>query len=246
MEFRGSWDEHVALMEFAYNNQYHSSIGMAPYEALYGRACRCPVYWDEEGIRVLEGPELIEELMDKIQIVKKNLKAAQDRQKSYADLRRREISYDVGDKVFLKVSPWKGVARFGKKGKLSPRYIGPYEVVERVGPVAYRLELPMEMAQIHNVFHVSMLRRYRSDPSHVISRQTIEIANNLSYIEEPIQILDTRIRLLRNRSIPMVKVGWRNHPREEATWETEEYMRKHYPHLFEMPGNSKFRGRNFF
>ena len=105
LEFRGSWDEHVALMEFAYNNQYHSSIDMAPYEALYGRKCRCPVYWDEEGERVLEGPKLIEELMEKIQIVKRNLKAAQDRQKSYADLRRREISYDVGDKVFLKVSP---------------------------------------------------------------------------------------------------------------------------------------------
>ena len=148
----------------------------------------------------------------------------------------------MGDKVFLKVSPWKGVARFGKKGKLSPRYIGPYEIIERVGPVAYRLALPVGLAQIHDVFHVSMLRRYRSDPSHVITGQPIEIMDNLSYTEEPVQILDTRIRLLRNRQIPMVKIGWRNHSREEATWETEEHIRKNYPHLFETPGNFKFQG----
>ena len=118
IEFQGSWDEHVALKEFAYNNQYHSSISMVPYEALYGRKCRCPVYWDEEGERVLEGPELIQELMDKVRTVRRNLKAAQDLQKSYADPRRKEISYNVGDKVFLKVSPWEGVARFGKKEKI--------------------------------------------------------------------------------------------------------------------------------
>ena len=224
-------------MEFAYNNQYHSSIGMAPYEALYGQKCRCPVYWDEEGERILEGPELVQEMMDKIQVVRKNIKAAQDRQKSYADPHRREISYEVGQRVFLKVSPWKGVARFGKRGKLSVRYIGPYEILERIGPVAYRLALPPALAQIHNVFHVSMLRRYRSDPSHVIIGQTIEVRDNLSYIEEPVQILDTKIKQLCNRKIPMVKVGWRNHSREEATWETEEYMRTNYPHLFQPPGN---------
>ena len=238
MEFKGSWDDYVALIEFAYNNQYQSSIGMAPYEALYGRKCRSPVYWDEEGERVLEGPELIQELVDKIKVVRRNLKAAQDRQKSYADLHRREINFEVGDKVFLKVSPWKGVARFGKKGKLSPRYIGPYEILEKVGPVAYKLALPSELAQIHNMFHVSMLRRYRSDPSHIISGQPIEIKDNLSYIEDPVQILDTKIKQLRSRKIPMVKVGWRNHPREEATWETEEYMRKSYPHLFLPPGKA--------
>ena len=128
LEFWGAWDEHIALMEFAYNNQYHRRIGMAPYKALYGRKCRCLVYWDEE--RVLEGLELIQELMNQVQVVRRNLKAAQDRQKSYADLHRKEIHHKVGDKVFLNVSPWKGVARFGKKGKLSPRYVGPYEILE--------------------------------------------------------------------------------------------------------------------
>ena len=123
----------------------------------------------------------------------------------------------MGDKVFLKVSPWKGVVQFGKREKLSPRYIRPYEVLEHMGPVAYRLALPMELAQIYDVFHISMLRRYRSDSSHVITGQLMTIKDDLSYIEEPVQILDTKIKQLRNRRIPMVKVGWQNHSREEAT-----------------------------
>ena len=162
LEFQGAWDRYVALIEFAYNNNYRSSIGMATYEALYGRRCRCPLYWDEEGMRILEGPELIQETVDKVNVVKSRIKAAQDRQKSYADQHRREMNHAVGDKVFLRVSPWKGVIRFGKKGKLSPRYIGPYEIIERIGPVAYRLALPPELSGIHDIFHVSTLRRYRS------------------------------------------------------------------------------------
>ena len=236
LEFQGSWDQYIALMEFSYNNHYHSSIGMAPYEALYGRKCRCPLYWDEEGMRVLEGPELVQETVDKVKIVRGRIKAAQDRQKSYADQHRREMMYEVGDNVFLRVSPWKGVIRFGKKGKLSPRYIGPYEILERIGPVAYRLALPPELSGIHDVFHVSMLRRYRSDPSHVLRNEPVEIKENLSYIEEPVQILDYKIKQLRNRSIPLVKVLWRNHSKEEATWETEENMRRSYPYLFSDSG----------
>ncbi|KAL0445502.1 UNVERIFIED_CONTAM: hypothetical protein Slati_1678100 [Sesamum latifolium] len=145
-------------------------------EALYGRRCRSQVYWDIEGLRQLEGPELVQETVEKIKIVKKYLKAAQDRQKSYADKHRREMEYEIGDKVFLKVSPWKGILRFGRQGKLSPRYIGPYEIIERIGPLAYRLALPSELSQIHDVFHISMLRRYRSDPSHVLREPEIEIS----------------------------------------------------------------------
>ena len=146
------------------------------------------------------------------------------------------MEYQISDKVFLRVSPWKGIMRFGNKGKLSPRYIGPYEIVERVGPLAYRLTLPPELAQIHNVFHVSMLRQYRSDPSHVLKDSEVEIVENLSYVEEPITIVDYRVKQLRNREIPMVKVVWRNHAVEEATWETEEKMKRNYPHLFEDAG----------
>jgi len=161
IEFEGSWDRYLPLAEFAYNNSYQASIQMAPYEVLYGRKCRTPVCWTELGEDKLVGPDLIKQTEEKVTLIKANLKVASDRQKSYADLRRKDIEYEVGEKVFLKVSPWKKVLRFGKKEKLSPRFIGPYEVIERVGPVAYRLALPLELDKIHNVFHVSMLRRYR-------------------------------------------------------------------------------------
>ncbi|KAL2226202.1 UNVERIFIED_CONTAM: Transposon Tf2-12 polyprotein [Sesamum indicum] len=232
MEFKGNWDDHLPLMEFAYNNSFHSSIGMAPYEALYGRRCRSPICWDIEGLRQLEGPELVQETVEKVQVVKKCLKAAQDRQKSYVDQHRREIEYEVGDKVFLKISPWRGILRFGKQGKLSPRYIGPYEIIERIGPLAYRLALPAELSQIHDVFHVSMLRRYRSDPSHIIHEPEIEISEELTYVEEPAEILDRNVRKLRNKDIPMVKVRWSHHSPREATWEVEEHMKEKYPYLF--------------
>ncbi|KAL0431629.1 UNVERIFIED_CONTAM: Transposon Tf2-12 polyprotein [Sesamum radiatum] len=212
MEFKGNWDDHLPLMEFAYNNSFHSSIGMAPYEALYGRRCRSPVCWDIEGLRQLEGPELIQETVEKIQTVKKCLKAAQDRQKSYV--------INTAGKLNM------------KQGKLSPRYIGPYEIIERIGPLAYRLALPMELSQIHDVFHVSMLRRYRSDPSHVIHEPEIEISEELAYVEEPTEILDRSIRKLRNKEIPMVKVRWTHHSPREATWEVEAHMREKYPYLF--------------
>ena len=138
----------------------------------------------------------------------------------------------MGDKVFLKVSPWRGILRFGKQGKLSPRYVGPYEILERVGPLAYRLALPSELAQVHNVFHVSMLRRYRSDPSHVLKVPEIEFLEQLTYIEEPVEVLDRQVRKLRSKEIPMVKVKWSQHSSKEATWEVEEHMRAKYPHLF--------------
>ncbi|KAL0453903.1 UNVERIFIED_CONTAM: Transposon Ty3-G Gag-Pol polyprotein, partial [Sesamum latifolium] len=235
IEYRGNWDDHLPLMEFAYNNSFHSSIGMAPYEALYGRNRRSPICWDIEGLRQLEGPELVQKTVDKIQTVKKCLKAAQDRQKSYVDKHRREMEYEVGEKVFLKVSPWRGILRFGRQEKLSPRYIGPYEITERVGPLAYRLALPAELSQIHDVFHVSMLRRYRSDPSHILREPKIEISEGLTYVEEPTEILDRSIKKLRNKEIPMVKVKWSHHSPREATWEVEENMREKYPYLLPEP-----------
>ena len=183
IEFKGSWDTHLSLMEFAYNNSYQSSIDMAPFEALYGRKCRTPVCWDEVGERRLIGPELVQVTLNKIQIVRDRLKIARDRQKSYADKRRRDLQFKVDDWVFLKVSPWKGVLRFGRRGKLRPRYIGPCEIIARVGPVAYKLDLPPELFKVHNVFHVSMLRKYIPDPSHVLRDQPVELKDNLTYKE---------------------------------------------------------------
>ncbi|KAM2188262.1 hypothetical protein ACFX1R_031828 [Malus domestica] len=199
---------------------------MSPFEALYGRACRTPLCWSEVGERVLEGPKIVDETTQNIQVIKSNLKAAQDRQKSLADRHATNRVYDVGDWVFLKLSPWRGVVRFGKRGKLSPRYIRPYEITERIGEVAYRLELPPELSKVHNVFHVSMLRHHISDPSHVIPPQPLEINPDLTYDEEPVTILDWKDKVLRNKTVSLVKVLWRNHSVEEATWETEDRMRE--------------------
>ena len=213
----GNWDTHLSLMEFAYNNSYQSSIDMAPFEALYGRPCRTPVCWNEVGERKLVGPELVQVTSDNIKLIKENLKIAQDRQKSYTDKRRRDLEFQIGEQVFLKLSPWRGVLRFERKGKLSPRYIGPYQIIERVGPAAYRLELPTELARIHDVFHVSMLRKYSSDTSHVLQVQPIELKEDLGYREEAVQILNRKAQVLRNKTIRLVKVLWRHHGIEEAT-----------------------------
>ena len=224
LEFKGSWDRHLQLMEFTYNNSYQSSIEMASYEALYGRKCRTPLCWDEVRERKLLGPKIFQVTTDNVKVIRDRLKITQDRQKSYVDNRMRDLEFQVGDQVFMRISPWKGVLRFGKKGKLSPRYMGPYEIVERIGEVAYRLRLPPKLARIHDVFHVSMLRKYMSDPSHVLRDQPIELKEDLTYDERPIQIVDRKDQVLRKKVIPLVKVLWMNHGREEAAWEREDQM----------------------
>ena len=233
IDLKGSWDRHIALVEFVYNNSFQSSIGMTPYEALYGRKYRTPLCWTEFSEKKVIVPDLIQETEEKVKMIRDRLKVAIDRQKLYADMKRKYIRYEIDEKVFLKVSPWKKVMRFGKKSKLSPRFIGPYEVIEKVDPVAYRLALPLELENIHSVFHVSMLRRYRSDPTHVVSSETIELRPDLTYEEDPVEILAREVKELRNKKISLVKVLWRNHKTEEATWESEETMRQQYPQLFD-------------
>ena len=152
MEFKGSWDTHLALMEFAYNNSYQASIEMAPFEALYGRKCRSPSCWMEVCDRELEGPELIRETSEKVPNIQERMRTDFSRQKSYADPRRRDVQFGVGDHVFLKISPMKGVMRFGKKGKPTPRYIGSFEILDRVGNVSYRLSLPLTLAMCIQCF----------------------------------------------------------------------------------------------
>ncbi|KAL0550083.1 hypothetical protein IC582_014581 [Cucumis melo] len=233
LEFPGSWDSHLHLMEFAYNNSYQATIGMAPFEALYGKCCRSPVCWDEVGEQRLMGPELVQSTNEAIQKIRSRMHTAQSRQKSYADVRRKDLEFEVGDKVFLKVAPMKGVLRFERRGKLSPRFVGPFEILERIGPVAYRLALPPSLSTVHDVFHVSMLRKYAPDPSHVVDYEPLEIDENLSYVEQPVEVLAREVKTLRNKEIPLVKVLWRNHRVEEATWEREDDMRSRYPELFE-------------
>ncbi|KAL0543736.1 hypothetical protein IC582_018840 [Cucumis melo] len=233
LEFPGSWDSHLHLMEFAYNNSYQATIGMAPFEALYGRCCRSPVCWGEVGEQRLMGPELVQSTNEAIQKIRSRMHTAQSRQKSYADVRRKDLEFEIGDKVFLKVAPMKGVLRFERRGKLSPRFVGPFEILERIGPVAYRLALPPSLSAVHDVFHVSMLRKYVPDPSHVVDYEPLEIDENLSYVEQPVEVLAREVKTLRNKEIPLVKVLWRNHRVEEATWEREDDMRSRYPELFE-------------
>ncbi|GJW53896.1 putative reverse transcriptase domain-containing protein [Tanacetum coccineum] len=158
-------DVHLPLAEFSYNNSYHSSIRCAPYEALYGRKCRSPILWAEIYESSLIGPELVQETTDKVVLIKEKLKAARDHQKSYVDNRRKSLNFEVGDRVLFKVSPWKGVIRFGKKCKLAPRYVGPFGILERIGPVAYWLRLPEELSGVHDTFYVSNLKKCLADAS---------------------------------------------------------------------------------
>ncbi|WVZ85345.1 hypothetical protein U9M48_032284 [Paspalum notatum var. saurae] len=223
------WDECLPLAEFAYNNSYQKSLDMAPFEALYGRRCRTPLNWSEPGERVTFGPDLVTQAEEQVKFIHDNLKRAQSRQKSYSDKRRRPLVFEKDDHVYLRVSPMKGVHRFGVKGKLAPRYVGPFKITEQCGPVAYRLELPPHLAAVHDVFHVSQLKKCLRVPEEVIDTSQIQIQPDLTYQEQPIKILDQKQRATRRRTINFYKVQWSNHSEEEATWEQEEFLRTKYP-----------------
>ncbi|GKB33724.1 putative nucleotidyltransferase, ribonuclease H [Tanacetum coccineum] len=198
LEWTGSWDEYLCLVEFAYNNSWHASIKAAPFELLYGRKCRAPICWDEVGEHLIEGPELIKITNEKVAVAKEKLKEARSRQKSYADKHRHDLEFQVGDRVFLKVSPFRGVKRFGIKGKLSPRFIDSFEILERIGEVSYRLALPPQLSHVHDVIHVSLLRGYHYHPLHVASYPFDQIQPDMSLSEEPESILDRQERVMRN------------------------------------------------
>nr|GEW32779.1 putative reverse transcriptase domain-containing protein [Tanacetum cinerariifolium] len=208
IDFGNSWDRHVPLVEFSYNNSYHASIKVAPFKALYGIKCRSLVCWSEVGDSQLTGPELIRETIEKIVQIKNWLLTARSRQKSYADVRRKPMEFEVGDMVMLKVLPWKGVIGFGKRGKLSPRYIGPFKIIERIGPVAYMLELPEKLHGIHNTFHVSNLKKCLADENLVIPLEEIQLDNKLHFIEESMEIIDREVKQLKQSQIPIVKEHW--------------------------------------
>nr|GFA87456.1 putative nucleotidyltransferase, ribonuclease H [Tanacetum cinerariifolium] len=216
LEWTGNWDDYICLVEFAYNNSWHLSIKCAPFEMLYGRKCRAPICWDQVRERVIEGPEMIEVTNAKVVVAKEKLREARTRQKSYVDKHHRSLEFQPGNHVFLKVSPARGVRRFGIKGKLSPRFIGPFEILDRVGEgklsprfigpfeildrvgeVLYRLALHPQLSHVHDVFHVALLRGYKYHPLHVISYPLDPIRTGLSYVEEPEAILDRQDRVMR-------------------------------------------------
>ncbi|GJR27980.1 putative reverse transcriptase domain-containing protein [Tanacetum coccineum] len=217
IDFGNGWVKHLPLVEFSYNNSYHASIKAAPFEALYGRKCRSPVCWAEVGQVQLTGPEIVQETTEKVIQIKQRMQAARDRQKSYADLKRKPMEFQVGDRVMLKVSPWKGVVHFGKRGKLNPRYVGPFKVLEKVGSVAYKLELPQELSKVHNTFHVSNMKKCYSNETLAIPLEVIHVDEKLRFVEEPVEIMDREVKRLKQSHIPIVKVRWNSRRGPELT-----------------------------
>jgi transposase InsO family protein len=237
LAYGAKWEDCLPFAEFSYNNSYQASLQMAPFEALYGRKCRTPLNWSETGDSQIFGPDILQEAEEKVRMIREYLKAAQSRQKSYADKRRRELTFQIGDFVYLRVSPLKGMQRFQVKGKLAPRYIGPFKILDRRGEVSYQLEMPPELSEVHDVFHVSLLRKCLEVPEKPeifknIDHRSVDINKDLTYREMPIRILEEAYRTTRTRSIKFLKVQWSNHTEEEATWEREDYLQKEFPNLF--------------
>jgi hypothetical protein len=233
LQYDKNWDKCLSLVEFSYNHSYQTSLKMAPFKALYGRHSRTPLSWSQTGEHKIFGPDLVHEAEEKVKIIQTNLKAAQSQQKSYADIRRRPLQFQIGDFVYLRESPTRGVQRFGVKGKLAPRYIGPFEILEICGPIAYHLQLPSQLAAIHNIFHVSQLRKCIKVPIEIIDSQAIEIEPDVTYTEHPLRVLDTKERSTRRETIRMFKIQWNHHMEEEATWETESYLQHNFPDFFQ-------------
>jgi hypothetical protein len=232
LTFDRDWVSSLSYVEFSYNNSYQVSIKMSPFETLYGRRCQTPLLWSNVGEKTLEGPAFIKEAEEKVALIRKRLLEAQSQQKSYEDNRRRELSFEEGDFVYLKVSPMHGVKRFQAKGKLAPRFVDPYPIIGRIGPAGYRLQLPESMSDIHNVFHVSQLRKCLKVPECHIAEESVQIQKDLQYREKPVKILDLAVRRTQNSKVRLCKVQWSREGEEEATWESEDSLRKEYPYLF--------------
>ncbi|GJS28762.1 putative reverse transcriptase domain-containing protein [Tanacetum coccineum] len=232
IDFGNGWERNLPLIEFSYNNSYHASIKAAPFEALYGRKCRSPVCWAEVEDAQLTGPDVIHETTKKIVQIKQIIQATRDLQKSYADVRCKPLEFQVGDRVMLKVSPWKGVICFGKRGKLNPRYIGLFKVLAKVETVAYRLELLQKLSRVHSTFHVSNLTKCFSDEPLAISLNEIHIDDKLHFVEESVEVMDHEVKRLKQSHIPIIKVRWNSRRGPEFPWECEDQFRKKYSHLF--------------
>ena len=205
---------------------------MAPFEVLYGRKCRTPIGWSGAGERNFFGPDIVTQAEEKVLIILENLKVAQSRQKSYYDKKHVAMEYVPGDLVYLRVTRMRGTHRFGIKGKLAPRYIGPFKIHGRRGEVAYALEFPKKL-KVHNVFHVSQLKKCIKDSDKTMGHELIDLQEDLSYKEHPVKILEIAERKTRNKSIKFCKVQWSHHSIDEATWEREDDLRSEYPTLFQ-------------
>ncbi|XP_071728292.1 uncharacterized protein [Rutidosis leptorrhynchoides] len=234
LEYSGSWDTHLPLIEFAYNNTYHLSIGMPPYEMLYGCKCRTLTCWLEAGEKQFTGPELVQITAENVAIAREKLKAARDRQKMYVDQHRRPVNFEVGDHVYLKVSLWKAVIRFFKRGKLAPRYIGAFKIIQRVNDQTIVLEISTELAGIQNIFNVCYLRKCKvDDETQLVPLSDLRVDLNQKLVEEPVRIFDRKVMKVRKKEIRMMLVEWKHSLGSNLTWKTEELMKAHYLRLFD-------------
>jgi hypothetical protein len=229
----------MSYAEFSYNNSYQESLKMAPFEMLHGRRCQTPLFWSEAGERKVFGTNILQEAEKQFCKVRENLRAAQSRQKIYADHRRRDLSFEVGDFVYLKVSPMRGLCRFKVRGKLAPRFIGPFKILEKRGEVAYQLELLPQLSDVHDVFYESQLKKCLHVPEEQIPMEDLDAKEDLSYQEYPVKILETLERVTRNKKIKMCKVQWSHHTEEEATWEREEDLKAEFLSFFSDPSESR-------
>ena len=205
---------------------------MSLFEALYGRRCWTLFNWSEFGERAFIGLDLVKEAEEHVLTIRQHLLTAQSRQKRYADRRWRELEFKIEDFVYIKVSPLRGMQRFQMKGKLAPRYVGPFWIIGRYGKVDYQLELPPSLSTIHDVFHISQLKKCLWVPTKVIEAATEELQPDLSYCEHPIYILDEAEWKMWRKCIKFLKVQWSNHSEDEATWEREDQFRANYPEFF--------------
>jgi hypothetical protein len=236
------WEDSLAFVEFTYNNGYHASLKKAPFEVLYGRKCHTPLMWSEVGDRVIESPNFIKAAEEKIAEVWENLRIAQLCQKSYVDKRRQELKFDIGAHVYLKVSPIHGTCRFQVHGKLTRRYIGLYPIIKKIGAVPYKLKLPERQTDMHDVFHVSQLRKCLRVPEEQVVSDTLDLQDDLRYQEVPMKIVDTMMKRIRTKAFNLCKVQWSRHTEAEAMWEKEDVLREEFPHMFEE--HSKSRGQD--
>jgi hypothetical protein len=217
LQYGRSWDKSLPYAEFSYNNSYQESLKMVLFEMLYGCRCRTSLFQNETGERKVFGSDILHEAEKQVRMVRENLRAVQLRQNSYADQRRRELSFEVEDFVYLKVSPMRGLHRFKIQGKLAPRFIGPFKILEKRGEVVYQLELLAQLSDVHDVFYVSQLKKCLRMLEEQIPMEDLDAKEYLSYQEYPVKILKTSERLTRNKRIKMCKVQWSHHTDEEAT-----------------------------
>jgi hypothetical protein len=234
MKYPGSWDKNLSWAEFSYNNSYQESLKIVPFETSYGRKCRTPLNWIETGEKAIFSPDIVDEAEPMIRHIQDILKAVKSRQESYANKRREPLQLEVGDHVYLKISPMKGVKRFGVKEKSSPRYIRQFSILEKCGTVAYKLELSPSLAGVHNIFHVSQLKKCLKTHVYVVLPEVTPLESDLTYPKHLIKILDQKSRVTGRKTITFYKIQWSNHMVEKAIWESKDFLHSCHPD-FELP-----------